>query len=573
MCARAGRDTRRAFINRCAWSAQDRTAAAIARGDRGAAHAAFVTEAPFWDPDFDQYPEAYRREFSSAVRQVVESVPGATVSAQARRRLQHDARHRAPESQGRRDFHGVRSYPCPLTACFAPSGRSCSACGCCGRWCVTTPRAKYCSLSRATRFTRRWNVAYLPLLAGFTLLSFFAGNAVRGARRLGLMLGRRGRMRRGPRVRQDAHDAASRGRQLLRAAGHRVHRGLLSRERRETGGNSRLLAVHELLPAPHGGAHRPRRRVSAAARQDERSSDTAALWEALVLICFGLFKKLVIADNLAAVADPIFADLHASPSRILLATYAFTVQIYCDFSGYTDIALGVARLFGYKLPENFNWPYLSKNPADFWRRWHISLSNWLRDYIYFLAARAAFEAEDFFVREFPDHDADLRRVARRRVDVRAVGSVSRRAARGILCDSRCAPEADRSRRALRRNKLGALLSILRDAAARGDRMDSLPAESSFRSAGVPAFARDTVRSMRDSTPRNGWRSRSSGSRLWRIIVEIRVPITKTALTNRWNPWVMWVLSDRGARVDGAEPAEAADVLVFPLLIRCCRSQR
>ena len=111
--------------------------------------------------------------------------------------------------------------------------------------------------------------------------------------------------------------------------------------------------------------------------------DSAALWEALTRIVFGLFKKLAIADNLGVVVDPVFADLHASPARILLATYGFAVQIYCDFSGYTDIALGTARLFGYRLPENFNWPYLARNPADFWRRWHISLSTWLRDYVYF----------------------------------------------------------------------------------------------------------------------------------------------------------------------------------------------
>jgi alginate O-acetyltransferase complex protein AlgI len=110
--------------------------------------------------------------------------------------------------------------------------------------------------------------------------------------------------------------------------------------------------------------------------------DSAALWEALTRIIFGLFKKLAIADNLGVVVDPVFADLHASPSRILLATYAFAVQIYCDFSGYSDIALGTARMFGYRLPENFNWPYLARNPADFWRRWHISLSTWLRDYLF-----------------------------------------------------------------------------------------------------------------------------------------------------------------------------------------------
>ena len=115
--------------------------------------------------------------------------------------------------------------------------------------------------------------------------------------------------------------------------------------------------------------------------------DSAARWEGVVLIVFGLFKKLALADNLGLVANPVFADIHmhqeVSPSRILLATYGFAAQIYCDFSGYSDMALGAARLFGYQLPENFNWPYLARNPADFWRRWHISLSNWLRDYVYF----------------------------------------------------------------------------------------------------------------------------------------------------------------------------------------------
>ncbi len=111
---------------------------------------------------------------------------------------------------------------------------------------------------------------------------------------------------------------------------------------------------------------------------------SAAIWESLVLICFGLFKKMVIADNIAAAVDPVFADLHhATVARLLLAGYGYAIQIYCDFAGYTDMALGIARLFGYRLPENFNWPYLAANPADFWRRWHISLSNWLRDYVYF----------------------------------------------------------------------------------------------------------------------------------------------------------------------------------------------
>lgn len=111
---------------------------------------------------------------------------------------------------------------------------------------------------------------------------------------------------------------------------------------------------------------------------------SAVLWESISRIAFGLFKKLVIADNLAAPVHSVYDNLAAaSPLEIIVATYAFAVQIYCDFSGYTDVALGAALLFGLKLPENFRWPYLAESIVDFWNRWHISLSTWLRDYVYF----------------------------------------------------------------------------------------------------------------------------------------------------------------------------------------------
>jgi D-alanyl-lipoteichoic acid acyltransferase DltB (MBOAT superfamily) len=106
---------------------------------------------------------------------------------------------------------------------------------------------------------------------------------------------------------------------------------------------------------------------------------------ALFLIATGLIKKFLIADYLASnlvnrVFD--FPNLYTG-SEVLLAVYAYAVQIYCDFSGYTDIAVGSALLLGIQLPVNFNRPYAAENIADFWRRWHISLSNWLRDYLYF----------------------------------------------------------------------------------------------------------------------------------------------------------------------------------------------
>jgi len=101
------------------------------------------------------------------------------------------------------------------------------------------------------------------------------------------------------------------------------------------------------------------------------------------LVMWGLFKKAVIADNMARIVDPVFGE-GASPTggAVMVATYAFAFQIYADFSGYSDIARGLAKLMGYELRLNFCLPYFAKNPREFWRRWHISLSTWLRDYLY-----------------------------------------------------------------------------------------------------------------------------------------------------------------------------------------------
>lgn len=101
------------------------------------------------------------------------------------------------------------------------------------------------------------------------------------------------------------------------------------------------------------------------------------------LFLLGLFKKSVIADNVALAVDPVFAEPGKFGSGALwLAVLGYSVQIYCDFSGYTDMALGLAHTLGFKLPNNFNAPYLATSPSDFWKRWHISLSRWLRDYLY-----------------------------------------------------------------------------------------------------------------------------------------------------------------------------------------------
>lgn len=101
------------------------------------------------------------------------------------------------------------------------------------------------------------------------------------------------------------------------------------------------------------------------------------------IIVLGLMKKLVIADRLGVCVDAVFArpEIYNAPA-LICAVISYSVQIYCDFSGYTDIAYGVSYLVGIQLDNNFNLPYCAKNPTDFWKRWHISLSSWFRDYVY-----------------------------------------------------------------------------------------------------------------------------------------------------------------------------------------------
>jgi alginate O-acetyltransferase complex protein AlgI len=114
-----------------------------------------------------------------------------------------------------------------------------------------------------------------------------------------------------------------------------------------------------------------------------RKFDYAKAADGLRQIIWGLFKKMVIADNCAEIANQIFSNHFNYPgSTLLLGAVFFTFQIYGDFSGYSDIALGTARLLGFELLQNFNFPYFSRDIAEFWRRWHISLSTWFRDYLY-----------------------------------------------------------------------------------------------------------------------------------------------------------------------------------------------
>lgn len=111
--------------------------------------------------------------------------------------------------------------------------------------------------------------------------------------------------------------------------------------------------------------------------------DPARVSSGLQLMAWGLFKKLVIADRLAMIVNNVYEyPQNFQGISLIIATVFFAFQVYCDFSGYTDIAIGAAEVLGFKLMTNFNRPYLSKSIAEFWQRWHISLSTWFRDYVY-----------------------------------------------------------------------------------------------------------------------------------------------------------------------------------------------
>jgi len=98
---------------------------------------------------------------------------------------------------------------------------------------------------------------------------------------------------------------------------------------------------------------------------------------------FGFFKKMFFADNIAPFVDEIFLNpIGLDSFAIILGTIGFGIQLYCDFSGYSDIAIGAALILGFKVPQNFNFPFFATSPSEFWRRWHISLSTWVRDYVF-----------------------------------------------------------------------------------------------------------------------------------------------------------------------------------------------
>jgi D-alanyl-lipoteichoic acid acyltransferase DltB (MBOAT superfamily) len=223
---------------------------------------------------------------------------------------------------------------------------------------------------------RRWAMvggvaAMLAVLGWFKYYGFFALNLDNTLHLVGLDF-----------VLPAAPDRAAGGHLLLHVHGHQLRGGHLP------GGASAgvvagLRGVPVVLPAPRGGPDRAGDRAAAPdpdpARRPPDRRRTAAY-----LIFGGLFKKVVIASFLGtAIVDPVFGAPAAHSSlEILVAVYAYAIQIYADFSGYTDIAIGIALLLGFRFPDNFDGPYTARSTQDFWRRWHMTLSRWFRDYVY-----------------------------------------------------------------------------------------------------------------------------------------------------------------------------------------------
>ncbi|MBI2929806.1 MAG: MBOAT family protein [Verrucomicrobia bacterium] len=156
-----------------------------------------------------------------------------------------------------------------------------------------------------------------------------------------------------------------------------VYRGLIPPERNWIKFLSFVSFFPQLVAGPIERA--PRLAPQFSVRQEITVSGCA---EAVWLLLWGFFKKVVIADNLAAYVDLVFGQETFAPGLYALATVAFGIQIYCDFSGYSDIARGLAKLLGFDIIFNFNLPYFARDLREFWGRWHISLSTWFRDYLY-----------------------------------------------------------------------------------------------------------------------------------------------------------------------------------------------
>ena len=202
--------------------------------------------------------------------------------------------------------------------------------------------------------------------------------------------------------------------------------------------------LRPVLPASDRRTDPAAERADAAARASASPRAARRFTLGIAIFTLGLVKKLVFADRSREPSTGSMQHGAAAASEHLLAIYGFSVQIYCDFSGYTDMAIGLAYLLRVRLPTNFLRPYTAPSIVDFWRRWHITLSHWLRDYLYIpLGGNRGGKA-----RADPQHhghDAARRPVARRELDVRDLGRAAWRGARfrasGLAAHGRLAPLA------------------------------------------------------------------------------------------------------------------------------------
>ena len=223
-----------------------------------------------------------------------------------------------------------------------------------------------------------------------------------------------------------------------------------------------LRALHPAVSAAHRRPDHPlaRHRRAARAAREQRIADFAYGVRRFVL---GLGKKVLIANTLGRAADAIFALPAAELTTPLawLGLACYTLQIYFDFSGYSDMAIGLMRMFGFRILENFNYPYIARSIREFWRRWHISLSNWFRDYLY-IPLGGNQRGDRARLRQSRDRVPAVRAVARRELAVRAVGHVARRcssspsAPASIACCARIGPLAHVYALARGDGRLGAL---------------------------------------------------------------------------------------------------------------------
>ncbi len=186
---------------------------------------------------------------------------------------------------------------------------------------------------------------------------------------------------------------------------------------------------------PRGPVHLVRARDFFRDLLDWRAPSADDVARGVFLLILGLTKKMAFADQFAKVAnsyfDPVGLAANAGAIGAWSGVFAFSMQIYFDFSGYTDMAIGMAKLFGFHFPENFRRPYLASSITDFWRRWHISLSTWLRDYLYIPLGGNRHGKLATYRNLMPDHAA-RRPIARRELEFRHLG----RPSHGVLLSHR-----------------------------------------------------------------------------------------------------------------------------------------